>query len=152
MNSPKKKLWKHDGSDDCLDFTLSYDCDIYGIIVFGSKQYSGQHYVNISILNGSIILGSTSTELTSAPGKQSYPIYLAEPLRILKNDRYTIRLNMKGDGCFRGKDFKKVVKIDEVCVTFTDSSSSSNGTNITSGQIPAIILSRAKFRSTFNCV
>jgi hypothetical protein len=38
---------------------------------------------------------------------------LAEPLRILKNITYTIKLNMKGNSCFDGKDYKSVVKIDD---------------------------------------
>jgi len=143
VNLQKKKFWRHDGVSDCLDFTLSYDCDIYGILVYGSKQYSGQHYVKISILNGSTILSSAFTKLTSVPGKEVYPIYLPEPLRIFTNSTYTIQLNMERNTCFCGKDFKTVVKTDDVRVTFTKSSSSPNGTNDTSGQIPAIILSRA---------
>ena len=144
VNLRRQNVWKHDGADDCLDFTLSYDCDIYGILVYGSKQYSEQHYVKISILNGSTILGSAFTKLTSVPEKNVYPIYLPEPLRILANSTYTIKLNMKGGSCFCGKNYKTEVKRDDdACVTFTNSSSSPNGTNITSGQIPAIILSRA---------
>jgi hypothetical protein len=64
----KNRTWTHGGPDDCLDFTANFDCYINGIIVFGSKQYSGQHEVNINILNDSIILGSTSTKLNSVPG------------------------------------------------------------------------------------
>ena len=143
----KNRTWTHNGRDDCLYFTANIDCYIYGIIVFGSKQYSGQHEVNINILNGSAILGLTSTKLTSVPGKESYPMDLAEPLRILKNITYTIKLNMKGNSCFDGKDYKSVVKIDDdACVTFTNSSLSKNGTNSTEGQIPGIILSRAFLR------
>jgi hypothetical protein len=57
--------WNQDGAEDFLDFTTNGDCYIYGIFVFGSNQYSGQHEVNINILNGSGILGSTSTKLNS---------------------------------------------------------------------------------------
>ena len=135
--------WNQDGADDCLDFTINFDCYIYGIIVFGSIQYSGQHEVNINILNGSAVLDSTSTKLNSVKGYQFYPINLANPLRILKNIRYTIKLNMKGNICFSGTGYKTVVKIDDgSTVTFTDSESSQNGTNSTTGQIPGIILSR----------
>jgi hypothetical protein len=135
--------WYHNGEDDCLDFTTNFDCSIVGINVFGSTQYSGHHEVNINILNGSTHLGSTRTKLKHVPGKQLYPLDLAEPIRILKNIAYTIKLNMKGNSCFRGKDYKTVVKIDDgSTVTFTDSESSKNGTNSTTGQIPGIILSR----------
>jgi hypothetical protein len=135
--------WDHNGEDDCLDFTTNFDCSIVGINVFGSTQYSGHHEVNINILNGSTHLGSTRTKLKHVPGKQLYPLDLAEPIRILKNIAYTIKLNMKGNSCFRGKDYKTVVKIDDgSTVTFTDSESSKNGTNSTTGQIPGIILSR----------
>ena len=143
----KNSPWAHRGPEDCLDFTTSCDCYIYGIIVFGSSEYSGQHDVNITILNGSTLLGSTSTKLNSVPGKESYPIDLAEPLRILKNITYTIKLNMMGEGCFRGKDYKTVVKIyHNSSVTFTNSLSSPNATNSTQGQVPGIILSRSYFR------
>ena len=139
--------WNQAGANDCLNFTISWDCYIYGIIVFGSKHYSGHHAININILNGSTLLGSTSTKLTSVPGKASYPIDLAEPLRILKNIRYTIELNMKGNNCFRGKDYKTIVKIDDIStVTFADSLLSTNGTDSRRGQIPGIILSRSFFR------
>jgi hypothetical protein len=139
--------WNHHGKDDCLNFTTSCDCYIYGIIVFGSQQCSGQHDVNINILNDSTPLGSTSTKLNSVPGKISYPIDLTEPLRILKNITYTIQLNIKGNTCFSGTDYQTVVRIDDdACVTFTDSASSTNGTNSTDGQIPGIILSRGYFR------
>jgi len=138
--------WSHNGPNDCLDFTTNFDCYMYGIIVFGSKHYSGQHDVKINILNGSTILDSTSTKLTSSPGKKSYPIVLAEPLRILKNITYTIKLNMKGYSCFSGTYCKTVVKIDDdAWVTFTNSSLSTNGISSTQGQIPCIILSRSYF-------
>ena len=143
----KNSTWTHNGRDDCLDFTANFDCYIYGIIVFGSTQYSGQHEVNINILNRFTIQGSTSTKLNSVPRKESYSVDLAEPLRILKNIRYTIKLNMKGDDCFCGKDYQTVVKIyDDSSVTFTDSSSSPNATDTTGGQIPGIILSRPYLR------
>jgi len=134
------------GADDCLDFTSNFDCYIFGVIVFGSTQYFRQHDVNINILNDSTILGSTSTKLNSVPGKESYPIDLAEPLRILKNITYTIKLNMKGYSCFSGTYCKTVVKIDDdAWVTFTNSSLSTNGISSTQGQIPCIILSRSYF-------
>jgi hypothetical protein len=139
--------WNQDGADDCLDFTINFDCYIYGIIVFGSIQYSGQHEVNINILNGSAVLDSTSTKLNSVKGYQFYPINLANPLRILKNIRYTIKLNMKGNICFSGTGYKTVVKIDDgSTVTFTDSELSPHRTNNTRGQIPGIILSRSYYR------
>jgi hypothetical protein len=60
---------------------------------------------------------------------------------------YTIKLNMKGNSCFNGKDYKQVVKIDDdSSVTFNNSSFSMNGTNSTIGQIPGIILSCSYFR------
>ena len=103
--------WNQDGTDDCLDFTTNVDCYIYGIFVFGSNQYSGQHEVNINILNGPTLLGSTNTKLNSVEGTYYYPINLDKPLRISKNIRYTIELNMKGNNCFCGKDLQAVVKI-----------------------------------------
>jgi hypothetical protein len=60
-----------------------------------------QHFIVFVISFGSAILGLTSTKLTSVPGKESYPMDLAEPLRILKNITYTIKLNMKGNSCFQ---------------------------------------------------
>ena len=142
-DSVKCIRWNHNDLDDFLDFSTNIDCYIYGIIVFGSTQYSGQHDVNIKILNGPTILGSTSTKLYSVPGKESYPIDLAEPLRILKNITYTIKLNMKGNSCLRGNNYKAILKIDDYSyVTFTDSASSPNGTSSTQGQIPGIILGR----------
>jgi hypothetical protein len=54
---------------------------------------------------------------------------------------------MKGANCFTGTDYKAIVKIDDdSSVTFKNSSSSLNGTNISKGQIPGIILSRPDFR------
>ena len=139
--------WNHNAADDCLDFTTNFYCCIFGINVFGSKLYSGHHDVNINILNGSTLLGLTSTKLISVPGKESYSIDLAEPLRILKNIRYTIKLNMKGNGCFSGKNYKTVVQIDDgSTVTFTNSELSPNGTSRTGGQIPGMILGRHYFR------
>ena len=143
----KSGSWDRHGADDCLNFTTNCDCYIFGIIVFGSQQCSGQHDVNINILNESTPLVSTSTKLNFVPGKISYPIDLTEPLRILKNITYTIKLNIKGNTCFSGTDYQTVVKIhDDSSVTFTDSSSSHNGTDSTGGQIPDIILSRGYFR------
>jgi hypothetical protein len=86
-------------------------------------------------------------ELTS-PGKISYPIDLTEPLRILKNITYTIKLNIKGDTCFSGTNYQTVVRIDDdACVTFTDSALSPNAANSTHGQIPGIILNWVRYFS-----
>jgi len=88
-----------------------------------------------------------TTNVKNIMGKYYYPINLAKPLRISKNIRYTIKLNMKGNNCFYGKDLQSVVNIyDDLSVTFTDSSSSLNGTSSTGGQIPGIILSQPYFR------
>ena len=139
--------WGQNGEDDCLDFTTNLNCYIVGINVFGSTQYSGQHDVNINISDGSTILGSTSKKINSVPEKRSYPIYFIEPLRILKNIKYRIKLNMKGDNCCSGTDYQTIVNIDDdSSVTFTDSSSSRNGTSSKGGQIPGIILSQPYVR------
>ena len=139
--------WCQNGEDDCLDFTTNLDCYILGINVFGSRQYSGQHDVNVNISDGSTILGSTSQKINSVSGKESYPLDFIEPLRILKNITYRITLNMKGANCFSGTDYKAIVKIDDdSSVTFTNSSSSPNETSSSKGQIPGIILSRPYFR------
>jgi BTB/POZ domain-containing protein 3/6 len=143
----KDCFWVQNGEDECLDFTTNFDCYIFGINVFGSKEYSGQHDVNINISDGSTILGSTSKKINSVPGTESYPIDFIEPLQILKNITYTIKLNMKGDICFSGTDYKANVILDhDSSVTFTDSPTTPYGTSSSRGQIPGIILSQPYVR------
>jgi hypothetical protein len=147
FNLNKNISWNNDGVDECLHFTTNFDCYIYEIFVFRSNQYSGKHEVNINILNDSAVLDSTSTQLNSVVGKQYYEINLANPLRILNNIRYTIKLNMKVISASVVTNYKTIVKIDNGSTfTFTDSALSLHRTNSISGQIPGIILSRSYIR------
>jgi BTB/POZ domain-containing protein 1/2 len=133
-------FWKHDGDNDCLDFTTNLDCIILGINVFGSRSYSGKHDISLTILKSSDVLRSIKTVLYSEKGQEIYPVMFDKPLPMKKNTRYTIKLNMRGPNTFTGESYKRIVSLNELSVTFLNSSlPSPNGTKETHGQIPGII-------------
>jgi hypothetical protein len=60
---------------------------------------------------------------------------------VKKNTIYTIKLNMKGANAFTGKSYKQIVALNELSVTFLNSSvPSTNNTTEQQGQIPGIII------------
>jgi hypothetical protein len=64
-----------------------------------------------------------------------------KPLPMNKNTRYTIKLKMAGPNTFTGESYERVVLLNELSVTFLDSSlPSPNGTDGAHGQIPEIII------------
>ena len=133
--------WKHDGDNDCLDFTTNLDCTMLGINVFGSNTCSGKHDINLTILNSSDVLRSIETVLFSEEGQEIYPVMFGNPLLVKKNTRYTIQLSMKGPNAFTGKSYKAIVSLNELSVTFLGSSlPSPNSTSERCGQIPGIII------------
>jgi len=133
--------WEQNGTNDCLDFTTNLDCIILGVNVFGSNTYSGKHDISLNILKSSDVLRSIETVLYSEKGQEMYPVMFEKPLLVKKNTRYTIQLNMKGPKAFTGESYKRIVSLNELSVTFLNSSlTSPNHTKETRGQIPGIII------------
>ena len=134
------RCWQQYGNNDCLDFTTNLDSIMLGINVFGSRSYSGKHDISLTILKSSDVLRSIKTVLYSEKGQEIYPVMFDKSLPMKKNTRYTIKLNMRGPNTFTGESYKRIVSLNELSVTFLNSSlPSPNGTKETHGQIPGII-------------
>jgi hypothetical protein len=64
-----------------------------------------------------------------------------KPLPMNKNKRYTIKLKMAGPNTFTGESYERIVSLNELSVTFLNSSlPSPNCTDGAHGQIPGIII------------
>ncbi|VDI53798.1 BTB/POZ domain-containing protein 6-like [Mytilus galloprovincialis] len=134
--------WTLDGSVDSIEFSTDFDGLLLGIIVFGSKDYKGDHDITVKIIQFFTVLTSTTTSISSKEGQEIYDIMFIDPVKLTKNVRYTIQLCMKGPKTFTGKNYATRIMEDDLSVTFSFGVSSLNGTNETSGQIPGIIVGR----------
>lgn len=137
-----KTSWTQDGSVDSIEFSADFNGLLLGIIVFGSKEYKGNHDVSVKIIQFFTVLTSTTTTVMSKEGQEMYDVMFIEPIKINKNVRYTIQLTMTGPRTFTGQNYATTITKDDLTVKFAFGISSLNGTNETSGQIPGVIMGR----------
>jgi hypothetical protein len=118
-----------------------------GINVFGSNTYSGNHDINLTVLNPyKTVLESIKTSFYSKKGREMYPVMLEKPIHLTKQIRYKLHLNMKGPYTFSGKSYKEIVWFNELSVTFFNSNKlPRNQTDKDQGQIPVFPLSTLKW-------
>ena len=136
--------WKQNGPPDAISFSVNYPIILYGVELFGCAK--GQDTYNVKIMafddiNRQEIRKNDASIFTNMT-KAYYAIKLLRPLRIPPRRVYTIVVSMKGSPTYKGIDGEAVQEADGVTFEFSASNRSSNGTDITVGQIPGILFAK----------
>ena len=127
------------GKSDALILVVNKAVLFHGVRLFGDNK--GRQYKVKFTIKDKNVTGTYRSEQDN-DGVSGYDVMLPNPISLLPNEENTIIATITGPESYSGCSGKSSVKIDDVVVTFKNCKSSSNGTNIASGQIYKIFLSQ----------
>ncbi|KAL3881237.1 hypothetical protein ACJMK2_027693 [Sinanodonta woodiana] len=137
--------WKLKGIPDAICFTVSKPIILHGAEIYGSTEGPESFLVNVKIFDDTKQEAMTcDVNIYTTPGQQKYDILLPRPMRIPPFRVFTIQIIIKGATSWRGVDGMIDVVSNGVSFQFMNSNRSSNGTDITVGQIPGILFSNTQ--------
>lgn len=132
--------WKQNGPPDAISFVCSSPIVLYGIEVYGSVVARETYNVKVSIFDDlKEEVRKNDSRITIDADRKTYDVTLLRPIRIPPSRVFTIMVTMKGRPTHKGVDGQALQVVDGVTFEFSDSNRSSNGTDVTVGQIPALL-------------
>lgn len=145
MNTNPSGSWTHNGATDALEITLSQDALLHGFLLWGVRSGSGSHDVTIRVKdNQGQTLAMKKGSYRTVSSQKTFVVKFPQPVKLKNGVRYTISALLKGKTAHKGKGGRNSITCNDVTVTFVKSSSSSNSSSASSGQIPALILSKSR--------
>lgn len=136
------KDWQTKGPD-AIEFRVSDPIILLGVQLFGTCVGRESYQVDFKVFDDfkDVIQHDVKTIDTGGTAKV-YDVKLTSPVRVPAGKTFTIQTTMRGKSTFHG--VKGLELVDASCVTFQflNSNRSLNGTDVTIGQIPAILFSK----------
>ena len=132
--------WKQNGPPDAISFVASRTIILYGIQIYGAAR--GQEMCPVRLLiydDTKEEVRKTDATIYTTTSKYIYDVYLSEPIRVPARRTFTAMVIMKGGATRKGVDGETVKVKDGVSFEFSASNKSSNGTDVTVGQIPGLL-------------
>ena len=148
VSSPKMPdgaWYYYRGNSDALKLTVSKPAMLHGVQHFGSE--GGKYTVSLEVkdvANGFSLVKQTgmySSKEDERKGYYGFDVLFDHPVCLEKGKRYEIVSLIQGPPSWHMTTGKKFVKVKRIQFLFSCSVSSRNGTNVSSGQFPAIIFS-----------
>ena len=134
-----KWTWNNNGRVDALTLTVNKTVLFQGVRLFGDSSGS-QYKVKFTVKDEQVTRTYTSEK--DNDGVWGYDVMLPKPVSLQPYEQFMIFVRIKGPQSHRGKNGKSSVKLDDIVVTVSSNSSSSNGTNKNGGQFYKIFLSQ----------
>ena len=129
--------WGYRRESDALTLTVNKAVLFHGVRLFGDT--GGSQYKVKFTIKGETVTGTYTSQQDD--GVWSYDVMLSNPIPLQSNEEFTIIATIKGPDSCSSLNGKPSVKVDDIVVTFKNSSSSSNGTDCNYGQFFKIFLS-----------
>ncbi|KAK3092291.1 hypothetical protein FSP39_000879 [Pinctada imbricata] len=135
--------WKV-GDIDKVDFSVSHNIVVLGLIIFGGRLENSTYKVASWLRNHSNdeVLGDINMKLQTTDKQTKYEILYRKPVAVKAGLRYSIHVLMKGPKTYWSESGHSSVKTQDITFTFYDNPEDSNGTSKTRGQIPGILFTR----------
>ena len=139
----KTKLsdWNYSGGCDSLAFSVNRNVVINGVRLFGSE--GATHGVTVGIYDKGKKLteevGRFDTDKEMTDGYYGFDVLFREPVPVKKNETYEIRAVLSGPRSYYGQQGQAQVTVNDICFSFSDTSSDGNGTRAASGQFSEIL-------------
>ena len=132
--------WKQNGPPDAISFCASRTIVLYGIQIYGAARGKEMYPIKVYIYDDTkeAVRKNDATIYTDT-SKQKYDVYLSEPIRVPAKRVFTIMILLKGGPSRKGVDGESTKIEDGVSFEFSASNKSSNGTDVTVGQIPGLL-------------
>ena len=128
---------------DVISFKTSHDACLHGVVVYGCAYGYYDYLVDVTVRDINCQeLSNLCMTLYTTEEDETYEVELHSPLRLRAGEKYTVEVEMTGDSTYRGiYGLNSVPYGRGKQVTFMDAPSSPNGTNVSKGQIPGLLLS-----------
>lgn len=138
------KSWQMKAAD-AIDFRVTMPILLRGVQIFGSYSDSGTESYRVDIwVHDDMKADIRHDEKTIIPTNTTkiYDVMLTTPVRVPAERIFTIQLMIRGPPTHQGVDGSAFVIAEGVGFEFINSNKSLNGTDISMGQIPAILFSK----------
>ena len=137
--------WKQNGPPDAISFYCSNPIVLYGVEIYGCatgvETYKIELYLyddmKEEISKNHITVATNSVRLT-------YDVMFARPVRIPPQRTFTVAVHIKGGPCHKGVDGTSFNVSHDVRFEFSNSNRSSNGSDVTVGQIPTLLFNKTE--------
>ena len=129
-------------SPDAISFRCSNTIIFRGVQVFG--PYTGTDYYDVTISLFDEFRNELKREQMNIFTNKAkvYDVMLTQPVRIPKQRIFTAQIIMKGKPTIQGNGGTATVVTEDIQFEFINSNRSLNGTDVTTGQIPALLFSK----------
>ena len=132
--------WTHNsGVVDAIDFQTNGDVILQGYRLWGVDSGSTTFQVTIRLYRGSSMIAEKTGSYFSRSTDQTFEVHFTQEISIRAGLLYTATSQMTGAYSHAHNDGMASASCSGVTVTFIKSSKDSNGSNVSSGQIPALI-------------
>ncbi|XP_045199005.1 BTB/POZ domain-containing protein 6-like [Mercenaria mercenaria] len=137
--------WKQNCSSDAISFTCSSPIVLYGIEVFGATKGTETYNIKLYLFDDlKEEVRKNDVRITTDTVRRTYDVMYARPIRVPPRRVFTVMVTMKGSPTCKGVDGSSVHVSDGVTFEFCNSNRSSNGTDVTVGQIPALLFNKTE--------
>ena len=138
-------LWKQNGLPDAISFTCSSPIVLYGIEVFGSSQSQETYRVTLCLYDDiQDEVRNNEALITTDCIRKTYEVMFARPIRIPPRRTFTLVVTIKGSPTLKGVEGTRIHVMAGVTFEFKDCNRSSNGTDVTVGQIPSLLFNNTE--------
>ena len=139
--------WGYSGACDSLAFSVNRNVVIHGVRLFGSKGTT--YHATVGIYGK--ITSSGEEKLTEEVGRfdtdkemtdgwyYGFDVLFNKPVPVKKNEIYEIRAAISGPRSYNGEQGQAQVTANDICFSFSNTSSDGNGTRVASGQFSEIL-------------
>lgn len=137
--------WKQNGPPDAISFSCSYPIVLYGIEVFGAAKGAETYNITMYLYDDmKEEVRKNDSRITTEHIRRTYDIIYSRPIRVPPNRVFTVLVELKGSPTNKGVDGSANHVVDGVTFEFSSSNRSSNGTDVTVGQIPSLLFSKTE--------
>ena len=134
--------WSHySGRIDAIDFQTSGDVILQGYRLWGVTSGSQTFQVTIRLYRGSSLIAEKTGSYYTSSSDQTFEVRFSQGISVRAGVLYTAtsKLTTGGSTTYFHSDGMSSTSCSGVTVTFKRSSKDTNGSSVSSGQIPALI-------------
>ena len=133
--------WTHTGPTDAIDFQSNGPVTLQGYRLWGvSSTSSATFQVTIRLYRGSLLIAEKTGSYHTSSSHQTFEVHFSQQISIRAGVLYTATSKITTSASsFYLTDGINSASCSGVTVTFKSSSKDTNGSGVSSGQIPALI-------------
>lgn len=140
QSDPTVCNWTHGDKVDAIEFEVNKPISLYGILLYGNTNSQYSYDVEIKIISASNISLVHMLPENIKESCKMFQVLFDKPCKIIPNEKYTVWVKMSGPVSFRGS-YSECVEYKGYKFKFYKSNYTTNGTSVTSGQIPGLLCS-----------